>query len=995
MPSIVLMPSISGLAEGGRSLSRSFRLVVSITCLLIFQGAYAIDMHFSASDGGGSVSIWDHYDVDDSVEVSGTTLASFGEDLAMDDSRKISGPGDVYAVQGYAGSGGYSGASYIYAQDASHTLALGSSHLTPGSLGVSQGVSIDGAAESAVVSTANRDGRGAMQHALVWDGSLKSTQTIGVDGGIATSQDTQMVGYLPTAFGTAGYLDVNLGPTNLKIEGEGAAVGVSSIDSRDGNSEVDCSLATGTGNSAWARGNIRSATSDRGGVGAGAGAGNVDFGVDWTGGLPGLYIDGEAEAAGIGLAAVGKKNVIRGTLAASTGDDGTAASGQNVEASNRDGIALAAAAAGGLGANICLQQGIAGGGAEAAAIGVAAVSENKNEISAGSLGAATGPAGTGAYGEDVEASSKDGFVAAAAAAGGLGAGVNFQNGLPNATMGAGAEAAVVGVVAVSENKNEINAGSLGAATGLTRTGAYGEDVEASNKDGFVAAVAAAGGLGAGVNLQNGSIGAGAEAALVGVAAVSENKNEISAGTLAAATGPAMTGAYCEDVEASSKDGFVAAAAAAGGLGAGIDLRNGTIGGGAEAAAVGVAAVGEKKNNISAGTLAAGTGLIGTGAYGEDVGASNKKGTVGAAAIAGGLGAELNFQNGLPNATIGAGAEAGVVGVVANGKNNEIGAGALAAGAGRFGAGARGEDIEASNEKGFIVAVAGAGGLGATIDLSNGNGTIGAEGAIFGAGANGSENQISVGGVGATTGNSADVVAVNVDARSIEGAAGTGVAAGNVQLQLTGGTMANLTAEGSAVGAGGYGATADVSADRLAAESGDSTSAQGDGMWLTVIQGDGIIGAISGVYDSSGPEELVASVSGDVTAGSAMIWGDFSADTNHSATASAENVGALVGTQIHLGSHGDDGSSSSDVDTTLGAGGLNFGEMEAYAGDSTRATQEYRALGNVKIEAEASNPPYPLAQDSDVGWLGPTWDVTGEARTDNTGAYADTNVAMVI
>jgi hypothetical protein len=562
-------------------------------------------------------------------------------------------------------------------------------------------------------------------------------------------------------------------------------------------------------------------------------------------------------------------------------------------------------------------------------------------------------------------------------------------------MGAGAEAAVVGVVAVSENKNEINAGSLGAATGLTRTGAYGEDVEASNKDGFVAAVAAAGGLGAGVNLQNGSIGAGAEAALVGVAAVSENKNEISAGTLAAATGPAMTGAYCEDVEASSKDGFVAAAAAAGGLGAGIDLRNGTIGGGAEAAAVGVAAVGEKKNNISAGTLAAGTGLIGTGAYGEDVGASNKKGTVGAAAIAGGLGAELNFQNGLPNATIGAGAEAGVVGVVANGKNNEIGAGALAAGAGRFGAGARGEDIEASNEKGFIVAVAGAGGLGATIDLSNGNGTIGAEGAIFGAGANGSENQISVGGVGATTGNSADVVAVNVDARSIEGAAGTGVAAGNVQLQLTGGTMANLTAEGSAVGAGGYGATADVSADRLAAESGDSTSAQGDGMWLTVIQGDGIIGAISGVYDSSGPEELVASVSGDVTAGSAMIWGDFSADTNHSATASAENVGALVGTQIHLGSHGDDGSSSSDVDTTLGAGGLNFGEMEAYAGDSTRATQEYRALGNVKIEAEASNPPYPLAQDSDVGWLGPTWDVTGEARTDNTGAYADTNVAMVI
>ena len=134
----------------------------------------------------------------------------------------------------------------------------------------------------------------------------------------------------PTAFGTAGYMNFNPGPTNLKIEGEGAAVGVSSYDSRDGISEVDCNLATGTGNSAWARGMIRSATSDRGGVGAGAGAGSVDFGVDWTGGLPGLYIDGEAEAAGIGVAAAGKKNVIQGTLAASTGDDGTAASGQNV-----------------------------------------------------------------------------------------------------------------------------------------------------------------------------------------------------------------------------------------------------------------------------------------------------------------------------------------------------------------------------------------------------------------------------------------------------------------------------------------------------------------------------------------------------------------------------------------------------------------------------------------------------------------------------------------
>ncbi len=982
------MPSISGLAEGGRSLSRSFRLVVSITCLLVFQGAYAIDMHFAASDGGGSVSIWDHYDVDDSVEVSGTTLASFGGGLAMDDSRKISGPGDVYAVQGYAGSGGYSGASYIYAQDASQTLALGSSHLTPESLGVSQGVSIDGAAESAVVSTGDLGERSAMQHAFVYGGSLDSVQTIEIDGGITTSQDTQMEGFLPTAFGTAGYMHFNPGPTNLKIEGEGAAVGVSSIDIRDGISEVDCNLATGTGNSAWARGNIRSATSDRGGVGAGAGAGNVDFGVDWTGGLPALYIDGEAEAAGIGLAAVGKKNVIRGTLAASTGDDGTSASGQNVEASNRDGIAVAAAAAGGLGADIRLQQGIAGGGAEAAAIGVAAVSENKNEISAGSLGAATGPAGTGAYGEDVEASSKDGFVAAAAAAGGLGAGVNFQNGLPNATMGAGAEAAVVGVVAVSENKNEISAGSLGAATGPARTGAYGEDVEASNKDGFVAAVAAAGGLGAGVNLQNGSIGAGAEAALVGVAAVSENKNEISAGTLAAATGPAMTGAYGEDVEASSKDGFVAAAAAAGGLGAGIDLRNGTIGGGAEAAAVGVAAVGEKKNNISAGTLAAGTGLIGTGAYGEDVGASNKKGTVGAAAVAGGLGAELNLQN----ATIGGGAEAGLVGVVADGKNNEIGAGTLAAGAGRFGTGARGEDIEASNEKGFIVAVAGAGGLGGVLEDGQ-NLTGGAEGAIFGAGAMGFGNNLSVGSVGAITGNSAGVVAVDVAASSLNGSSGVGAAAGNVHIEMVSGTI-NITGEGSAVGAGAAGFLSYAGADRLRAESGDGTLAAGKNLTASVVDGVAGAGAIGATYDSkrNGSEWEVASVEGDVN-GIGSIRGNFRAETGQSAAARANNLFA-EGNDVHLGSHAENGTSSSDADTEF-SGYFTDGKMKAYAGDSTLALQKGRIDGIFDMDAEAKSPISPFIDKKSKGPFFGVYDIKVKAWTDDTGPHARAKKDKVI
>ena len=806
-----------------------------MTCLLIFQGAYAINMQFSASDGGGnSVSISESYNVDNGVEVWGQSSAAFGEGLKIDDRRRFTGPGNIYAVQEYAGSGGYVGMSYIYAEDAAHTLARGSAHLTPGALGVVQDASIRDAGACAVVSTANQGGRGTMQHASVWDGSLDSRQTIGVDGGIATSQDTQMVGDLPTAFGTAGYMDVNLGPSNLKIEGEGAAVAVSSLDLA-GPAEVDCNLATGTGNSAWAYGKIRSAESDLGAVGAAAGAGKIDLEADWTGDLPELYIDGYGEAAAAGVGAIGVNNEIRGTLAASTTDAGTSASGREIEASNREGAVVAAAAAGGLGIGVDLQNGFIGGGAEAAGVGVLA----------------------------------------------------------------------------EGRRNWIESENLAAGTGFDGTGAYGSGIEAYNRVGTVVAAAAAGGLGAGIDLQDGIIAGDAEAAGIGVGAEGY-RNRIRSGTLAAGTGGFGTGAIGEEIEASNKEGVVAAAAAAGGLGGIVDLQSGFIAGGAEAAGIGVGAEGYR-NRIRSGTLAAGTGFFGTGALGED--------------------------------------------------------------------------IEASNKEGVVAAVAAAGGLGGGFDFNSGNGIVEAEGAIFGAGAAGAKNEIGVGFVAAAVGNSADVVAIDVNARSTGGAAGTGVAAGNARLQLTGGTPTSVLAEGSAVGAGGSGATAGASADLLMAESGESTSASGENLRLTVIEGDGTIGAISGTYDSSGPDRF-ASVSGDVTAGSAMIWGDFSTDTSSSASASAENVGA-AGTKIYLGSYADDGTAYSEVYTTLGAGGLNFGEMEAYAGDSTQAKLKYKVVGNYQIVAEASSSDPPdFDTDSDAGWAMTIKDVSGEAWTDNTGAHAD-------
>ncbi len=73
--------------------------------MISIQGVLAIDISFSASNGGQSVSIWDTYLVDDSVSVSGTSSATF-DNLGMTDSRNVFGSGDAYLRQRLQGSGG-------------------------------------------------------------------------------------------------------------------------------------------------------------------------------------------------------------------------------------------------------------------------------------------------------------------------------------------------------------------------------------------------------------------------------------------------------------------------------------------------------------------------------------------------------------------------------------------------------------------------------------------------------------------------------------------------------------------------------------------------------------------------------------------------------------------------------------------------------------------------------------------------------------------------
>ncbi len=291
-----------------------------------------------------------------------------------------------------------------------------------------------------------------------------------------------------------------------------------------------------------------------------------------------------------------------------------------------------------------------------------------------------------------------------------------------------------------------------------------------------------------------------------------------------------------------------------------------------------------------------------------------------------------------------------------------------------------------------MAAAGAGGLGGTIDLSNGNGTIEAEGAIFGAGAAGTGNNLSVGSVEALTGNSAKVVARDVKASSWDGSAGVGVAAGNVQLDSVSGTL-NVTGEGSAVGAGAIGFQAYAGADRLKAESGDSTFAVGKNLTTSVGTGVAGSGAIGATYDSnrSGSGWEVASVEGDIT-GTGEISGNFRAETGQSANARANNL-FVSGTDIHLESQANDIQSSSDAETSISGDGEFTGRLSAYTGDSTEALIKgsalgYFELGYFELDAKAisTDPADYTSKHSKQKYLsGDYYDITVKAMTDDTGA----------
>ena len=184
-------------------MARLLRLIVPIACFLIFQGAYAIDFHFSASNGGESVGMTDSYDVDDSVGVWSRSSASF-DGVSMTDRKSLSGSGDANINHVMCGRGG--GSDYVinYALEtlgASCIDGSGSSTLTPGAGVASRSVSTTGSAWTTSELSGTQGGDFAGVGSRTYLADISASQSVATGGSVAATQKVEAQGVYAAAYG--------------------------------------------------------------------------------------------------------------------------------------------------------------------------------------------------------------------------------------------------------------------------------------------------------------------------------------------------------------------------------------------------------------------------------------------------------------------------------------------------------------------------------------------------------------------------------------------------------------------------------------------------------------------------------------------------------------------------------------------------------------------------------------------------------------------------
>ena len=179
-------------------------LIPSMTFLLIFQGASAIDMYFSARDGSRTVGVVESYDVDERIGVSSSASASFDGEFRIAEKNCLWGSGNADINQAFYGSGG--GADYVinYALEtvgASDITGRGSACLMPSKGSVSRSAATAGAFETSAElwGTEGGDVAGVGSYGFLAD--ISASQAVATGGSVAASQKVEAQGVYAVARG--------------------------------------------------------------------------------------------------------------------------------------------------------------------------------------------------------------------------------------------------------------------------------------------------------------------------------------------------------------------------------------------------------------------------------------------------------------------------------------------------------------------------------------------------------------------------------------------------------------------------------------------------------------------------------------------------------------------------------------------------------------------------------------------------------------------------
>jgi len=180
--------------------------------LISVPGTYSIEVGFSAENGGESTDLSSSYDVDTEVSVSEESTATFDQP-SIQNTRLISGTGDVKAAQTYSGSCGYSGSAIFKTESGSLTA---SACLTPVSMNAFQNLAAKGNTQFTLTGTQGQDS--ATQEGGVKDGNLASSSSLTIGHSVFISENTNLMGNGGFVRGSAVNGD-NIARTSVDVDG--------------------------------------------------------------------------------------------------------------------------------------------------------------------------------------------------------------------------------------------------------------------------------------------------------------------------------------------------------------------------------------------------------------------------------------------------------------------------------------------------------------------------------------------------------------------------------------------------------------------------------------------------------------------------------------------------------------------------------------------------------------------------------------------------------